>query len=223
MSKELTKQQGGTGGDRADRPKRQRTRGNLPKIAQLAVDKFLENPSAFWSFSPELANAIEQHLQASSRSRKRVPVFEGYMTEREREYKLGALEGLVQRHKTTGSLSPDEAHQALALAAALRDHGARHKNTLLEIVERVLGLSLDSTKHEKLVVLKGKAEHHTVDLVLGVTLSLAWDGALLAITLEPEAYQRRKRALSFVGMAADTETDVAENHDRYLWDVADAR
>jgi hypothetical protein len=144
-------------------------------------------------------------------------------TDGEREFKLGALGELIERYRTTGTLPTEEAYRALELAAALREHAAGHKTALLKMMEEVLGLSLDSPKPIKLTVVKGKPEHHTFNLVLGVTLSLAWDGALLAITLNPEEYQRRKRALSFVGMASDTATDVAENHDKYLWDAPDAR
>ena len=202
-------------------PRRWSGKESQIQIAGIAVRLFTENRLAFWSSFPELANAIEQHLQAST-PRRRTPVFEGYMTEREREFKLRSLSEITERYKTSGALLPEEAHRALALAGALREHAVQHKNALLEVVERVLGLPLDSLEPQKVTVLKGKSEHHTFDLVLGVTLSLAWDGALLAISLNPEEYQRRKRALSFVGMASDTESDVAENHDQYLWDAPDA-
>ncbi len=204
-------------------PKRQMGKESQAHIGELAIQRFLENPSAFWSFAPELANSIEQHLQTSSRKYKRVPVFEGYMTEREREFKLRSLGELIERYRSVGSLPSEETHRALALAAALREHAQAYKQTLLEMVERVMGLSLDSPTPVKLTIVKGKPEHHRFDLVRGVILSLAWDGVLLAVTLDPEEYQFRKRALSFVGMASDTESDVAENHDRYLWDVADGR
>jgi hypothetical protein len=150
-------------------------------------------------------------------------LFEGYMTEREREFKLRSLTELVDRYTQHGTLPLQDGQRALALAAALREHAAPHKKVLMQIVERVIGVPLESPGPEKVTLVKGKPEHHTFELVRGVTLSLAWDGVLLAITLDPEEYQIRKRALSFVGMASDTEPDVAENHDRYLWDAPDGR
>ena len=88
---------------------------------------------------------------------------------------------------------------------------------------RIIGCPTCWAKSKSWASVAAFGTHHTFDLVRGVTLSLAWDGGLLAISLNPEEYQRRKRALSFVGMASDTATDVAENHDKYLWDAADAR
>jgi hypothetical protein len=141
----------------------------------------------------------------------------------EREFKLRSLSEIIQRYKTTGTLPPEEGRRALALAAALREHASPYKQTLLEIVERIIALPLDSPEPQKVTLVKGKTAHHTFELVRGVTLSLAWDGQLVGIELDAEEYQRRKRALSFVGMASDTATDVAENHDKYLWDAPDAR
>ena len=99
------------------------------------------------------------------------------MTEREREFKLRSLAELVGRYREQRELSYEEARQMLALAAALQEDAVPYKQTLLEILEQVLRLSLDSPKSEKIAFAKGKSEHHTFDLVRGVTLSLAWDGA----------------------------------------------
>ena len=144
---------------------------------------------------------------------------DGYMTERERGFKLRSLGELIERYRSMGSLPSEEAHRALALAAALREHAEAYKQTLLEMVERVLGLHLDSPEPEKLSVVKGKLEHHTFQLARGVTLSLAWDGALLAITLDPHQWWLRSQALSIVGIGRDQASDVAERHDDYLADA----
>ena len=208
--------------DRTKRPRRPRTQESQAKIGELAVKLFTDDPTAFWSFSPGLASTIEQYLQETA-PRRRTPVFEGYMTEREREFKISALSQLIGQYKSGVEFEADEAARALSLAAALRQHAQPHKNTLLELATKVLGLPLTSDKPEKVSIVKGKSEHHTFELVRGVTLSLAWDGALVAMRFDPIEYRRRQKALSFVGIAADSNTDVARNHDAYIWTAPDER
>ena len=217
MTEQLGNDQLDTGGGRAKRSRRPSTRESQAKIGELAVKLFTDNPSAFWSFAPELANSIDQHLQGASSGRRRVPVFEGYMTEREREFKMRSLSELIDRYTQQGTLLLQDGQRALALAAALREHAAPHKKTLLEIVEQVIGVPLDSPGPEKVTFVKGKPEHHTFSLVRGLTLSLAWDGALIGVSIDPQEYRVRQRALSIVGIASDSRPDVASRHDEYLW------
>ena len=136
---------------------------------------------------------------------------------------MQALTEILERYRGTGTLQSDEALKALALAAALRKHAQSHKQTLMEVVERILGMPLGLEKPEKFTFLKGKPEHHTFELVRGLTLSLSWDGAVVGIRTDPKEYQKRQQALSFVGIAADNQRDVAENHDAYLWTTVDER
>lgn len=223
MTEQLENDSIATGGGRAKRPRRRNTKESQATIGELAVKLFTDNPAAFWSFAPELANSIDQHIQAGSSGRKRVPVLEAYLTEREREFKLRSLDELLERYRGTGPFRPDDALKALTLAAALREHAQPHKRTLLEIVERVLGISLGLEKPEKFTFLKGKPEHHTFELVRGLTLSLAWDGALISMAFDPKEFQHRQKALAFVGIATDSHQDVAKNHDAYLWTTIDER
>lgn len=223
MTEQLGNDSLATGGDRAKRSRRPSTQASQAIIGELAVKLFTDNPASFWSFAPELANSIDQHLMASSRGRKRVPVLDGYLTEREREFKLRSLAEMLEQYKGTGTLQHDDALKALTLAAALREHAQPHKKTLLEVVEHVLGISLGLDKPEKFTYLKGKPEHHTFELVRGLTLSLAWDGALIAISFDPKEFQHRQRALAFVGIATDPQQDVANNHDAYLWTTVNER
>ena len=222
MSENLGKGPDSNEDDRAKRTRRRSTKESQTKIGELTIKLFTDNPAAFWSLSPELASVIEQYLQATA-PRTRVPVFEGYMTEREREFKISELSQLICRYKNGVELEADEAAKALSLAAALRQHAQPHKDTLLEIANTVLGLPLTSAKPEKITISKGKSEHHTFELVRGVTLSLAWDGALVAIHFDPIEYHQRQKALSFVGIASDSNTDVARNHDAYIWTTPDER
>ena len=141
------------------------------------------------------------------------------MTEQEREFNLRSLSEITDRYKTTGTLSPEEGRRALSQAAALREYASRYKQMLLEIVVRVLGLPLNSQKPEKLSFLNSKSEHHTFELARGLTLSLAWDGELTAIALDPQQWRIRAQALSIVGMGVDQPSDVAEKHDEYLADA----
>lgn len=222
MSENLRRRPDSKQGAPAQRVRGRSTRESQAKIGELTVKLFTDNPAAFWSLSPELASVIEQYLQATG-PRRRVPVFEGYMTEREREFKTSALSQLIGQYKNGVELEADEAARALSLAAALGQHAQPHKDTLLELVTTVLGLPLTSDKPEKVSIAKGKPEHHTFELVRGVTLSLAWDGALVALRFDPIEYRRRQKALSFVGIAADSNTDVARNHDAYIWTAPDER
>ncbi|MCH8205424.1 MAG: hypothetical protein IH956_00280 [Chloroflexi bacterium] len=206
--------------EQAERTKPRRTtpKGSLTQIAEIAVRQFTENPSAFWGSFPKLANAIELHLQSTSGGRKRVPVFEGYMTERERESRLRKLSETVDQYKTSGTLEPEQARRALELAALLREDTAPYRETLLKMAQHILGVPLDSEKPQKVRFLRGKAEHHTFELVRGVTLSLAWDGQLISLRLDPKEYQYRRKALSMVGIGRSGQRDVSVNHDSYLWD-----
>lgn len=198
--------------------KPRRKSASLTQIAEMALRLFVEDPSPFWSSMPELANAIELHLQASSTGRKRAPVFDGYLTERDRETRLSSLADKVERYESLGTLEREEARKALELAAMLQGHAAPYKEALLQIVERVLGMPMDSQRLRKLSLLKGKAEHHTFELVRGLTLSLTWDGQLIRLELDPKEYQYRRRAMAMVGIGRSGQTDIAVNHDRYLWD-----
>ena len=222
MSENLRRRADSKQGAPAQRERGRRTKESQAKIGELAIKLFTDDPAAFWSFSAELADTIEQHLQATA-PRRRTPLFEGYMTEREREFKISALSQLIGQYKSGDGLEADEAARALSLAAALGQDAQPHKDTLLELVTTVLGLPLTSDKPEKVSIAKGKPEHHTFELVRGVTLSLAWDGALVALRFDPIEYRRRQKALSFVGIAADSNTDVARNHDAYIWTAPDER
>jgi hypothetical protein len=210
-------------GEEPKGPRRAGSSAQKSRIADVAIHLFQDNPGSFWSALPELASAIETHLQSGGPRLRRTSVFDGYMTEREREFKLHSLSDLTERYKAAGTLEPDEARQALTLSAALREHAVPHKPVLMQIVEHVLQLSLDSQKPEKLVFRKGKPEHHTFSLIRGLTLSLAWDGELIGIAFDPKEYAFRQKALSFVGIASDTQPDVAERHDAYLWTTPDGR
>lgn len=144
------------------------------------------------------------------------------MTDRtpwEREFKLNALSEITDQYKAAGTLPPEEARRSLALAAALREHAAPYKQTLLEIAERVLGLPLSSQTPDKLTFLKGKPVHHTFELARGLTLSLAWDGEVIAVGLDTSQWRLRSQALSIVGIGHDTASDVVERHDDYLADA----
>ena len=174
MSENLRRRPDTEQGAPVQRARGRNTRESQARIGDLAVKLFHENPASFWSLSPELADAIEQHLQASSRGRRRVPLSEGYMTEREREFKLRSLTELIDQYSQQGTLPLQDGQHALALAAALREHAAPHKKALMQIVEQVIGLPLDSPSPEKVTLVKGKPEHHTFDLVRGLKLSLAW-------------------------------------------------
>jgi len=68
------------------------------------------------------------------------------------------------------------------------------------------------------VVGEGKATR-MVPVVKGVELRLTWDLELVSVYLDPKQWRLRGQALSFVGIEADSATDVAERHDDYLVDA----
>ena len=150
-------------------PKRHTRVSGLARIGDIAIEHFTANPSAFWTSFPELANAIELHLQSSSRRYERVPVFEGYMTERERVFKMRSLTEIMDHYNNRQTLPQEEGRRSVELAAALREHADEHKETLYKIIEHVLGLPLNSTKTEKITVQKGKSVHHTYNIDSFVT------------------------------------------------------
>ena len=68
-------------------------------------------------------------------------------------------------------------------------------------------------------VIKEGESSRTVPVVRGVDLHLTWEFELLKVTMDPNQWRLRQRALSIVGIGKDTASDVAENHDYYLMDA----
>lgn len=201
----------------SSKAKANRSRQGHARIAEIAIAQFTGNRSAFWSASPELANAIEQYLKSRTRPPRGSGMFEGYMTDRERQFKLGVLSEIIERYRAEGKLSIEDGKAALEHASALREHSAPFKDTLVNIAERVFDVHLNSMRPQKITLERGKSKHHTYELVRGLTLSLTWDGALIEVQVDPDEYQRRRQAMSFVGSAEDVRPDVAANHDMYVW------
>ena len=205
------------------RPRRGSKGRGHTEVAEIAIKKFVENPAIFWSSCPELAQAIESHIKSSVARYKRTAVFEGYMTERERTHKQQELSGLVNRYKKAEGFTKDDAIQALELAAKLREHANQYKDLFEKILESYLDIPGKTSEPQEVETRADKGKHHTYEIIRGVTLNLSWDGKLVDVVLDRKEYQARKKALSAIGIAADSRTDVAEKHDNYLWNDQDER
>jgi hypothetical protein len=87
---------------------------------------------------------------------------------------------------------------------------------LLSLLHQATGILFSKVKKAtKIPIREGKAIKE-VAILRGVYLHLTWNDRLVAISISPAKLKERSKALKFVGIAKDTASDVAQNHDAYL-------
>jgi len=132
------------------------------------------------------------------------------------------LEPLLRKSKSH-ILSKEEAVKGLEHAAALLidnySPGYPPRQDLLRLVRKASGIVPRKTGKQEEKILRDGTPTRTVPVVMGVDLHLTEDLKLISVTLDPQRWRRRAKALSFVGIGRDQASDVAERHDDYLADA----
>lgn len=193
------------------------------EIGKNLIKLFQESPSELWSYYPGIADKIEKHLHHKKSSRGKDSPFYSYLTEREREFRFNSLRSVMEKYQNKSEVSKEDVIKALEDAAALREYAEEFKNSLLAIVQKMLVIPLNAAQKETIYINKGKSEHHSYSLIRGLKLSLTWDGKLIKIEMDPAEFEKRRKALSFVGCGSDTQSDVAQRHDTYFGDTLHVR
>ena len=140
------------------------------------------------------------------------------MLEAEREQGLQeepTLQDIVQQFREHGNVPRPQAILALERAAAMGTDARPFNDDIVALAEQALGFPFDGSKGARLTIRKGQV-HHTYRLQRGLMLALRWDGKLLHIDVDKKEREIRRKALAFVGIGHETQTDVAEKHDEYL-------
>ena len=180
-------------------------------ILNALLNKYQADPEGFHSYLPEVAQELEQLFPSRRRNSHRSALTE---LERERLHKV-----LLQLFSEK-TLSSEKAIQALEYCATLiQDESLPpevDRKILLSLLHQATGIPFSKVKKAtKIPVREGKAIKG-VAFLRGVYLHLTWNDRLIAISISPAKLKERSKALKFVGIAKDTASDVAQNHDAYL-------
>jgi len=186
------------------------------KIVRTILEKFRRDPDFIASFFPEIFKGL-----SGLKTGKSHPVPEAYqsehgeLTELERKTREVKLRKLVEKFQTGVTLSKDEGSELLEHIASLGLKHVQEYSVALKAVERALSINLDEERDQTRLFRKGRTG--TIQRLLpGIDLYLTWDGKLLKIKWHKGDIIRRNKALSFVGRGADSQSDVAGQHDEYL-------
>lgn len=177
-------------------------------ILQSLVNKFQVDPQGFRSYLPEVAQELEQVLPVQAKKSHT-----SELTELERKHSCESLLKLFNRK----NLSPVEAIQALEYSATLTQDVSLpqviDRKTLLNLLCQVVGMPISKIKRNS--IHNGEITKE-IAILRGVYLELAWNARLVAISISPNKFKERSRALKLVGIAEDSASDVSERHDAYL-------
>jgi hypothetical protein len=191
-------------------------KGHSPKsrqesILNLLLNKYQADPEGFSSYLPEVTRELEPLLPSQHGGSLR-----SALTEQEQERLQKALLQLLGEKK----ISSEKAVQALEYCATLiQDESLPTKadrKILLSLLHQALGIPCSKVKKTTKIPIRGGEAIKEVAVLRGVYLHLSWNDRLVAISISPAKLKERSKALKFVGIAKDTASDVAQNHDAYL-------
>ena len=187
-------------------------------LAQKVVEVHQTAPERLRTTLPEVSDLLDKLLSPAPNLRGNSSPF--VLTQRERDFHKEALENILRRFK---SITVAEAVQGLEHGANLLvdDFTPEYlpRQGLLRLVRKATGIQPRKTGKPVEAVIKEGESSRTVPVVRGVDLHLTWEFELLKVTMDPNQWRLRQRALSIVGIGKDTASDVAENHDYYLMDA----
>jgi len=190
------------------------------KLVQLLLDLHHDDPVRLRRNLPEIARELDRIFSPSQQQRSGRNPFG--LTDRERTFYKDSLEPLLRKSKSH-ILSKEEAVKGLEHAAALLidnySPGYPPRQDLLRLVRKASGIVPRKTGKQEEKILRDGTPTRTVPVVMGVDLHLTEDLKLISVTLDPQRWRRRAKALSFVGIGRDQASDVAERHDDYLADA----
>lgn len=171
---------------------------------------------------PEVAQALDVMYPQPHRLRSPFG-----LTEHERAHRQNTLsESLIGLKK--GTLTYEEAVRALEYCAALIEDDSLpetvERETLVHLLRPVIGRAVGSFKASTTVPVRDarkgdEAELRQISLIRGVVLNLTGDLRLVSVTISPAKVREWRKLQSFVGIASDAASDVAERHDDYLAEI----
>ena len=189
------------------------------KIVGTILERFKRDPDFIASFFPEVYREL-----CGPKTKKSRLIPEAYqsghgeLTELERRTREVKLRKIVEKFHTGATLSKDEGLELLEHLASLSLKYVQEYPAALKAVERALSISLDEERDQTRLFRKGRTGK-IQRLLPGIDLYLTWDGKMLKIKWHKGDIIRRNKALSLVGIGADSQSDVAGRHDEYLADA----
>jgi hypothetical protein len=191
--------------------KRRPSKSRQESILNLLINKYQGDPEGFSSYLPEVTRELELLFPSQHRGSLR-----SALTDQERERLQKALLRLLDEEEP----SREKSLQALEYCATLiQDESLPFevgRKMLLDLLHQVTGIPFSKVKKATKIPVREGEVIKEVALLHGVYLHLTWDDRLVAISISPAKLKERSKALKFVGIAKDTASDVAQNHDAYL-------
>ena len=186
------------------------------KIVGTILERFKRDPDFIASFFPEVYKEL---CGLKTKKSRLIPEAyqsgHGELTELERRTREVKLRKIVEKFHTGATLSKDEGLELLEHLASLSLKHVQEYPTALKAVERALSINLNEERDQTRLFRKGRTGK-IQRLLPGIDLYLTWDGKMLKIKWHKGDIIRRNKALSFVGIGADPQSDVAGRHDEYL-------
>ena len=186
------------------------------KIVRTILEKFKRDPDFIGSFFPEV---FKELCGLKTKKSRLVPEAyqsgHGELTELERRTREAKLRKIVEKFQTGATLSKDEGLELLEHLAALSLKQVPGYPIALKAVERALSINFNDERDQTRLFRKGRTGK-IQRLLPGIDLYLTWDGKMLKIKWHKYDIIRRNKALSFVGLGADSQNDVAGRHDEYV-------
>lgn len=186
------------------------------KIVRTILEKFKRDPDFIGSFFPEV---FKELCGLKTKKSRLVPEAyqsgRGELTELERGTREAKLRKIVEKCQTGPTLSKDEGLELLEHLAALSLKQVPGYPIALKAVERALSINFNDERDQTRLFRKGRTGK-IQRLLPGIDLYLTWDGKMLKIKWHKYDVIRRNKALSFVGMGADSRSDIAGRHDEYV-------
>lgn len=186
------------------------------KIVRTILERFKRDPDFVASFFPE----VYEELCGLKTKRSRLvseayPSGYGELTELERRTREAKLRKIVEKFQTGETLSKEEGLELLEHLASLSLKHVQEYPIALKAAERALSISLNEERDRTRRFRKGRIGK-IQRLLPGIELYLTWDGKVLKLKWHKSDIIRRNKALSLVGIGADSQSDVAGRHDEYL-------
>ncbi|GEM_PF-5101078 len=130
---------------------------------------------------------------------------------------LNALDsGVVSKEQALIGL---ESWAVLVCGGSDFDYLYQQEEKLWQLIEKATGRDLRSRTKSYRKTFQDREAARPVKILRGLTFQLTQDMRLSGIILDAAELRKRQKALSFVGIAADSATDVAARHDDYLFEI----
>jgi len=176
-------------------------------IADLVLTKYREDPSPFRRILPDLAEALDR-AYPTRQSRHTFSPFG--LTERERVYRLSALESITGKLKGSRA-SRQEAIRALEHCAVLTEDDSLpytiDRRSVMRLIGIVLGKPLTDVTSETTIEIPQNIPSSIVNrisLVRGAVLNLSQDMHLISISVIPQKVKEWPRAMRFISAIKQT-------------------